>query len=378
MAIDTTTPRSRRAVIAGAVGGVLASFGLLAKAPDVRAGTDGDVVLDATNTAAGTTVINGDGSAAVLRVANADEDAVQAISANGVGLLGGSGDTSFPSPIAASTGVFGISVDGHGVYGASDTGHGIYAANNSATKAAIAAEGDPGTAIHGHAGPGPLPVFPVSSAILATAAGSRHGIQTYVEQGIALQAVSTESVGILASGDFDGIAGASSGGHTGVVGWSTDQDPPAVAPAGPLKTGVYGTASQDSSSRGVHGLSAAGRGVFGSSTTGLGVRGYSDSGVGGSFGTSAPNVGFALQTVGRVRFDKSAGIATILAGTSSVIVTPGIDLTSNSAVVATLMGNPGGATTVQRVAVNATADTLTIYLTANAVSNVKVAWHVFG
>ena len=49
MAIDTTTPRSRRAVIAGAVGGVLASFGLLAKAPDVRAGTDGDLVLEATN-----------------------------------------------------------------------------------------------------------------------------------------------------------------------------------------------------------------------------------------------------------------------------------------------------------------------------------------
>lgn len=49
-----------------------------------------------------------------------------------------------------------------------------------------------------------------------------------------------------------------------------------------------------------------------------------------------------------------------------------------SAVVATLMGSAGGTTTVHRVVVNATADTFTIYLTANATATVTVAWHVFG
>jgi hypothetical protein len=267
MAIDTTTPRTRRAVIAGAVGGVLASLGLLARAPEVRAGTDGDVVLDATNAASGTTEIHGNGADAVLQVANQ----------TGVAVLGGSGGVSFPDAIDPSTGVYGISEVGVGVYGASDSGHGIYAANNSASKAAIVAEGDPGTAIHGHAGPGPVPASLPSTAILASAVGPRHGIQSYVEQGIALQALSTGSVAILASGDADGIAAASSGSRTGVVGWSTDQVPPAVPAAGPAKTGVYGEATQDAGSRGVFGKASQGQGVRGEAPFGIGVAGEGQS-----------------------------------------------------------------------------------------------------
>jgi hypothetical protein len=60
------------------------------------------------------------------------------------------------------------------------------------------------------------------------------------------------------------------------------------------------------------------------------------------------------------------------------VVTPGIDLTGSSAVVATLQGPAGGTTTVHRVIVDATNDQFTIYLTANSTVNVKVAWHVFG
>jgi hypothetical protein len=73
-----------------------------------------------------------------------------------------------------------------------------------------------------------------------------------------------------------------------------------------------------------------------------------------------------------------AGVATIAATTKSVVVTPGIDLTSASAVVATLQGNPGGTTTVQRVSIDTVNDRFTIWLTANSTATVKVAWHVFG
>ena len=76
--------------------------------------------------------------------------------------------------------------------------------------------------------------------------------------------------------------------------------------------------------------------------------------------------GYALRTKGRVRLDQSAGQATITSGTSSVVVTPGIDLTATTAVVATLNGDAGGSTAVKRVAINATANTFTIYLTGNA------------
>jgi hypothetical protein len=118
--------------------------------------------------------------------------------------------------------------------------------------------------------------------------------------------------------------------------------------------------------------------MYASATSGTGIRAYAASGTAMHASTSSPKIGTALRTTGRVRFDRSVGIATILAGTKSVVVTPGIDLTATSAVVATLQGSAGGTTTVHRCAVNTTADTFTIHLTANAAQNVTVAWHVFG
>ena len=180
MAIDTTTPRSRRAVIAGALGGVLASLGLFAKPPEVRAGTDGDLVVDDTNVGVATTELRAVDSDPALKVTGGatgieavGDRALLGLSDAGVGVLGASATAAadIPPAINPSTGVYGISPTGVGVYGASDTGHGIYAANNSATKAAIFAEGDPGTAIHGHAGPAPVSTSPASTAIFASAAG---------------------------------------------------------------------------------------------------------------------------------------------------------------------------------------------------------------
>jgi hypothetical protein len=117
--------------------------------------------------------------------------------------------------------------------------------------------------------------------------------------------------------------------------------------------------------RGVRGVGSSGYGVAGYATSGIAVHGQATS-------------GYALRTDGRVRLDKSAGIATIASGANNVLVTPGIDLTSTSAVLATLQGSAGGATTVQRVAIDTTANTFRIYLTANAMASVNVAWLVLG
>jgi hypothetical protein len=94
--------------------------------------------------------------------------------------------------------------------------------------------------------------------------------------------------------------------------------------------------------------------------------------------TTDPTQGLAFRAVGRVKLDNCSGIATIAAGTNNVVVKPGIDLTSSSAVVATLQASAGGTTTVHRCVVNVTTDSFTIYLTANSTANVKVAWHIFG
>jgi hypothetical protein len=78
---------------------------------------------------------------------------------------------------------------------------------------------------------------------------------------------------------------------------------------------------------------------------------------------------------GRASFS-SSGIGTITAGTRSRLVTPvpALDLTTSSKVLVTLLGNPGGATAVQRVAVDTAANRFTVYLTANANAATRFAW----
>lgn len=285
MALDTTGPRSRRAILAAAVGGLAAvAANALGRPSDALAGVDGDVVLGQTNTATTPTLI---------RNTSNGNDVVQITSNSGTALRA-----------------------------ESDVAYAVYATSDS---------------------------------------------------GIAMSATSLASAGVLGRA-FNDVA-------TGVTGVSGEVLLTGTRP----KTGVYGIATQDGGSRGVWGQSIAGqgvrgeattgRGVHGQATTGLGVRGFATSGVGLS---GEATTGYALRANGRVRLDQSAGQASIASGTNSVVVTPGIDLTTTSAVVATLNGNAGGSTTVKRVAINTTANTFTIYLTANTTATVKAAWVVLG
>jgi hypothetical protein len=362
MSLDTTAPRTRRAVMVSAVGALLGAIGVAARPPAVRAGTDGDVVLDATNTAAGTTVINGDGSNPVFRVANADEDAVQAISQNGVGLMGGSGDTAFPGPIEASTGVYGISVAGHGVYGASDSNAAIYAANNASTVAAIVAEGDPGTAIHGHANAGPVPESPALTGIYGSAAGSGVAIRASSEDGFAVIAESTAGNGVWGRGAGDAVIGESTGEKTGVIGFSGTTD----VPGGPAKTGVYGEATQDSNARGVFGNSTSGQGVRGEATSGIGVKAVATTGV-------------ALDVAGPAVFSRS-GRVSLPAGAKYVDVTVPGGLAGKPNVLATLQLRRGNVHVLAARPNYPSAGKVRIYVSdvASTTAGTPIAWFVLG
>jgi hypothetical protein len=200
-----------------------------------------------------------------------------------------------------------------------------------------------------------------ATVFYAASNGAGNGLTGSSQSAIGVSGLSSTSVGVFGSSQNDSV---------GVLGYSGGTNPPTR-----LKTGVYGIATQDANSRGVWGTAYAGRGVFGEATSGLGVRGFAQSGVGLSGEATS---GYALRTTGRVRLDKSAGTATVAAGTATKQVTPGIDLTSTSAVVATLNGDAGGSVAVKRVSINTTANTFTIVLTGNAASSVKVAWIVLG
>jgi hypothetical protein len=208
------------------------------------------------------------------------------------------------------------------------------------------------------------------------ASGGLEGVNGLTSAGYGVRGQSQTSYGVF--GQSDSVAGVYGESYygAGAVGASRAFGDP--LPGAPAKTGVFGYAAQDSDARGVHGQSTSGRGVFGQATTGQGVRGYATTGSALYGSTSSAKSGYALRTVGRVKLEKSVGIATVSAGSNRVTVTPGIDITSTSAVVATLQGSAGGKTTVHRVSVSTTGDTFTIYLTANATASVRVAWHILG
>jgi hypothetical protein len=158
MSIDTAAPRTRRAVIVGVVGGLVATVAGLARAPLTRAGVDGDLVLEATNNTDAQTELLADTSAAGLRVvgtgiglqgwgdigvdAYGETIGVNAIGdgtgapagvawnrANSVGQFGMSTDGSeSPPTMPSKTGVFGLAEqdsDARGVFGKSTAGQGV-------------------------------------------------------------------------------------------------------------------------------------------------------------------------------------------------------------------------------------------------------------
>ena len=72
----------------------------------------------------------------------------------------------------------------------------------------------------------------------------------------------------------------------------------------------------------------------------------------------------------------TAGLATIAKGDASVVVTPGVDITEDSKVLATLQSDPGGNTAVHRVERDPVTDTVTVHLTNPAAKECEVAWFV--
>lgn len=370
--VDQSVPRSRRALLAGGLGG-LAALALEALGRPAR-----------TNAADGQTVVVGGeyDSSSPTKITNGSAGDP------GIAIWGASNQ---------SVGVYGSSSGGAGVVGETSSGNGVH---GFGTSAGVRGEGS----AYGVYGTGSVGVAGFSPTAIGIQAVGQTGLQAQGTD-IAILVAGVPNTGVHAAGQDRAIYGKSTFGH-GIVGETTVGSKQAVLglssgttqgtaiygysgtgtePTAPTRTGVYGYAAQGGDSRGVFGRTTGGQGVRGQATSGYGVRGVADKGSGvGGYATTGIGVhaeattGYALRTSGRVAFDKSGGTATISAGTNSVLVTPGVDLTSTSTVLATLQGSAGGTTTVHRVGINTTTNQFRIYLTANATSTVKVGWFVFG
>lgn len=383
MAIDVGVPRSRRAVLVAAVGGLAASAAHALGRPTAALATDGQPVLQgADNSGSASTLVRSNTTTALQGLADAASGGSYGVrgrsnSTGGAGVVGqviaATGANYGVRGIAASTSG-GIGVRGEapnlGVQGISTTTtgirYGVFGQNASQLGAGVYGEstatGDFGGV--GVEGAG-LGIGVYGHASLDSGVGVYGSASSPTGVGVGAQGVSSAVLGIGVSGRASssadtavGVSGQAVGG-IGVVGWvGNTGGPPPVA-----KSGVYGRCDTDSSSHGMYGRSAAGYGVRGLSTTGIGV-----------FGEASGPTGTALKVSGKAVFSRS-GKAKVLAGHASVVVS-GITLTSSSLVLATIQGSGASGVYVRNVAVSVGSSLFTIRLSKAVAVDTNVAWFV--
>jgi len=389
MAVDIKQVRSRRAMLAGLAGaaGAFAASALGRPLP-TRAGTDGDVVLGASNTTTTLTkILNTDttGSAFQVHSGSSANDA-----GPGIGIMATSEvDTAFAilgqgaeSATSNSVGVYATGDwgviglgNGAGVLGSGFAGEtGVFGTPSQTSlvppaNCGVVGQADAGgTAVVGFTGqivPTPTP----NAAMYARAdegGGFAVGIVAWCDGGIGMLAHSEIGVGVYGSASSStaipsnfakaGVAGQADAGATGVVGY-TGATPPTPTP----DTGIYGRSDTGGAGgRGLMGHCAAGIGLLGETISGVGVRAY-----------CANNTGVGLRVTGKAAFDRS-GKLSIGAGHSS-LTKSGIGLTSASFILATLQTNVAGLF-IQAVVTNPSGSSFTVYLNKAPSVNVAVAW----
>jgi hypothetical protein len=150
MPTDLTAPRSRRALLAAAAGAAAVTvISAIERPAPVRAGTDGDVVLGAKNTATTTTEIeNGEDLVDVLAArSTGGGSAIVGESALGTGVLG-TGTHGVEGSSQAGQGVLGVSESGTGVLGhITLSGAGVQGHSFSAGGTGVLATAEAGTAL---------------------------------------------------------------------------------------------------------------------------------------------------------------------------------------------------------------------------------------
>jgi hypothetical protein len=151
MAIDTTTPTSRRALIVGLAGGLAATVaGGMGRSPVARAADPNDVVLGASNSATSVTSITNttDGDFTFACYASGLGIGVYGTSPSGLGVRGNS---------ASGYGLYGESSSGTAVWGGSSSGTGVRGVSSSSTLPAVVGRSGFNTGVQGYSGSNSVP-----------------------------------------------------------------------------------------------------------------------------------------------------------------------------------------------------------------------------
>jgi hypothetical protein len=281
---------------------------------------------------------------------------------NSTGLLGFSGGSAATLPAAkANTGVYGRAdqAGSTGVWGAAGgttgAGAGVKGESNSPDGIGVSGTGNNGGT--GVKGDGRVGVFASSTTDGWMGIWGRHFGAGYGVAGDSLSLIGVS--GTSNATNQPATVGKSQGNSTGLLGFSGASN--AALPTARAKTGVFGMATQDSSARGVVGVSTNGQGVRGEASGGAAL-----------YGTVSSTGGYAIRGSGRVRFDKVSGVATIAANATSVTVTPGTDVTTESFVLLTAKANIGSRSLY--FSTDTTANTITIRMSSSRTSSTPISW----
>jgi hypothetical protein len=265
---------SRRALLAGALGGLGAVVATaIGRASAVRA-ADGDAVTVGGSFTAttGTQITNTSNSNFVLLASTTSGVAFEGGSTSGYAFYGSSSNS--------GVGVFGRSTSYIGVWGDSD------ATNQPAI---LGYSSGNSTGVQGHSGTGNPAPAKAKTGVYGEAAqdGTSKGVWGDSPAGHGVNGTSSSGIGVAGTSDSNSGVTGNSNSYIGVSGGSFATDQPAsiglsvgnstgvqgysgssVVPAAKAKTGVYGYAAQDIYSSGVIGESPAGMGVRGHTTSG--------------------------------------------------------------------------------------------------------------
>jgi hypothetical protein len=339
--MDQMTPRSRRAVLAGTIGGLAAAVASSLIRPSSAAAVNGDpLLLGQTNNTATleTALTNSGGGNALTATATGAGRGVAGISQNGVAVR------------AASFG------SGYGVQASSATGTGLLTTSTS------------GIALRASSGAQAADISSSSASAPSLVSKSTGGTVGVVGLGANfVPAAYPDGVGVL--GDNPDVAG------VGVWGRSTS----GTALLGDSDTG-YGL--EGYGSVGVY-ASGGSVGVLGDVDGATGVQGWTgvatapDSGINVGVWAGAENGRTALQTQGVVKMNRS-GKTTIAVGSSSKKITVPGGITASSLGFANIQANRSGFY-IRGVGMGTADSSITIYLNAKVTTSaITVAWVVIG
>ena len=176
MAIDTSVPRTRRALLAGGIGGVAALTVSAIGRPLPASATEGEVVhVGGEYTASSVTKFDTGATDWIALAGSSDSN---------VGVYGSSG---------SGHGVWGYSGSGYGVYGSSDSGCGVWGSSEAAAKPAILGKSNgSSTGVLGYSG----------AAASEPAPTAKTGVCGYAAQdatAVGVRGASTAGTGVLAT-----------------------------------------------------------------------------------------------------------------------------------------------------------------------------------